>query len=172
MLTSCLLERPLQLCAQAVVLGAQRPGCLCRSALELSTGVARSVSTTAPFFPVDSIAFPSRYVEKELCPPSLLLGRPPNADAVWFHIPFRPGQISASLTSLSRTIDDYHALARRELIPEKQQKAFERVKNFRADLVDYRERLDRLKKDREQNVGPASSYGWPSGVQVSTSGYK
>lgn len=70
--------------------------------------------------------------------------------------PALQGQISASLTSLSRTIDDYHALARRELIPEKQQKAFERVKNFRADLVDYRERLDRLKKDREQNVAAAN----------------
>ncbi|KKK25441.1 hypothetical protein AOCH_002356 [Aspergillus ochraceoroseus] len=59
------------------------------------------------------------------------------------------GQIAASLASLSRTIDDYSALSKRELIPEKQEKAFERVKNFRAELQDYRNHFDQLRKERE-----------------------
>ncbi|KAL4818416.1 hypothetical protein BDW67DRAFT_157946 [Aspergillus spinulosporus] len=59
------------------------------------------------------------------------------------------GQIAASLASLSRTIDDYSALSKRELIPEKQEKAFERVKNFRAELQDYRQHFDQLRKERE-----------------------
>lgn len=63
-----------------------------------------------------------------------------------------PGQISASLASLSRTIDDYSALSKRELIPAKQEKAFERVKNFRTELSDYREQFDRLRKEREDAV--------------------
>lgn len=62
------------------------------------------------------------------------------------------GQISASLTSFSRTIDDYSELAKRELIPAKQEKAHERIKTFRAELLEYRQYLDRLKKDREDTV--------------------
>ncbi|KAL1972709.1 hypothetical protein VTN31DRAFT_7123 [Thermomyces dupontii] len=60
------------------------------------------------------------------------------------------GQISASLASFSRTIDDYSALSKRELIPEKQEKAFERVKNFRTALADYRQQFERLRKEREE----------------------
>ncbi|KAJ5610152.1 GOSR2/Membrin/Bos1 [Penicillium lagena] len=60
------------------------------------------------------------------------------------------GQISASLTSLSRTVDDYSALSKKELIQEKQEKAFERVKNFRNELADYRTQLDQLRKEREE----------------------
>lgn len=63
-----------------------------------------------------------------------------------------PGQIAASLSSLSRTIDDYSALSKKELIPEKQQKAFDRVKNFRTELADYRAQFDRLRKEREEAV--------------------
>ncbi|KAL2825268.1 dihydrolipoamide acetyltransferase component of pyruvate dehydrogenase [Aspergillus cavernicola] len=59
------------------------------------------------------------------------------------------GQIAASLASLSRTIDDYSALSKRELIPEKQEKAFERLKNFRVELQDYRQHFDQLRKERE-----------------------
>ncbi|KAJ5953586.1 hypothetical protein N7454_000482 [Penicillium verhagenii] len=59
------------------------------------------------------------------------------------------GQIAASLASLSRTVDDYSALSKKELIPEKQEKAFDRVKNFRSELVDYRTQFDRLRKERE-----------------------
>ncbi|KAE8330109.1 dihydrolipoamide acetyltransferase component of pyruvate dehydrogenase [Aspergillus sergii] len=62
---------------------------------------------------------------------------------------FTIGQIAASLASLSRTVDDYSALSKKELIPEKQQKAFERVNNFRSELADYRLHFDRLRKERE-----------------------
>lgn len=62
------------------------------------------------------------------------------------------GQIAASLASLSRTIDDYSALSKKELIPEKQEKAFERAKNFRVELADYRTHFDRLRKEREEAV--------------------
>lgn len=62
------------------------------------------------------------------------------------------GQLAASLASLSRTVDDYSALSKKELIPEKQQKAFDRIKNFRSELADYRTQFDRLRKEREDAV--------------------
>lgn len=62
------------------------------------------------------------------------------------------GQISASLTSFSRTIDDYSSLSKQELIPAKQELAFERLKNFRTELADYRQLFDRLRKEREDAV--------------------
>ncbi|KAI4219162.1 MAG: hypothetical protein L6R36_008523 [Xanthoria steineri] len=65
--------------------------------------------------------------------------------------PALQGQISASLTSLSRTIDDYSETAKKELIPTKQEKAHERIKTFRSDLLEYRQTFDRLKKDREDS---------------------
>ncbi|KAI4205462.1 MAG: hypothetical protein LQ348_001182 [Seirophora lacunosa] len=65
--------------------------------------------------------------------------------------PALQGQISASLTSLSRTIDDYSETAKNELIHAKQEKAYERIKNFRAELLDYRQTFDQLKKDREDS---------------------
>ncbi|RMJ23156.1 transport protein BOS1 [Aspergillus sp. HF37] len=60
-----------------------------------------------------------------------------------------PGQIAASLASLSRTVDDYSGLSKKELIPDKQEKAFERVKNFRSELAEYRQLYDRLRGERE-----------------------
>jgi len=68
------------------------------------------------------------------------------------------GQIAASLASLSRTVDDYSALSKKELIPAKQEKAFERVKNFRAELGDYRQQFDGLRKAREDAVSHFSIY--------------
>ncbi|KAL8657766.1 MAG: hypothetical protein Q9226_001582 [Calogaya cf. arnoldii] len=65
--------------------------------------------------------------------------------------PALQGQISASLTSLSRTIDDYSETAKKELIPTKQEKAHDRIKTFRSELLDYRQTFDRLKKDREDS---------------------
>ncbi|KAI9715821.1 MAG: protein transport protein bos1 [Chrysothrix sp. TS-e1954] len=59
------------------------------------------------------------------------------------------GQLSASLTSFSRKIDDYNRLAHQELAPEKQEKAYGRVKNFKSELTDFREQLDQLKKQRD-----------------------
>lgn len=69
----------------------------------------------------------------------------------------RIGQIAASLASLSRTIDDYSALSKKELIPAKQEKAFERVKNFRNELADYRQQFERLRKEREEAVSLSST---------------
>jgi chromatin segregation and condensation protein Rec8/ScpA/Scc1 (kleisin family) len=37
-------------------------------------------------------------------------------------------------------------------VPEKQTKAYERIKNFRAEQTDYRERFERLKKDIDERV--------------------
>lgn len=62
------------------------------------------------------------------------------------------GQIAASLTSLSRTLDEYADLSKKELIPARQEKAQERIKSFRADLLDYRQSFECLRKDREEIV--------------------
>lgn len=62
------------------------------------------------------------------------------------------GQISASLTSFSRTIDDYGKLAKQEPIQTKQEKAFERIKNFRGELDEYRESFQRIKSANEDVV--------------------
>ncbi|KIW08700.1 uncharacterized protein PV09_00647 [Verruconis gallopava] len=60
------------------------------------------------------------------------------------------GQINASLTSFARTIEDYNKLAKQELVPEKQTKAYERIKNFRSEQAEYRDRFERLKQELEQ----------------------
>ncbi|KAG8526516.1 uncharacterized protein KY384_008716 [Bacidia gigantensis] len=66
--------------------------------------------------------------------------------------PALQGQIQASLTSFQRTIDDYAEMAKKELVPAKQEKAHDRVKNFRNELADYRQTLNHMKKDREDAV--------------------
>lgn len=43
-------------------------------------------------------------------------------------------------------------MAKKELVPSKQEKAHERLKNFRIELADYRKSFDRFKRDREDNV--------------------
>lgn len=48
-------------------------------------------------------------------------------------------------------------MAKRELIPAKQEKARERLKNFRAELSDYQETFQRLKGSHEENVQALSS---------------
>ncbi|KAG7288344.1 hypothetical protein NEMBOFW57_007875 [Staphylotrichum longicolle] len=60
------------------------------------------------------------------------------------------GSLSASLTSFARTIDEYNALAKQELNPTKQEKAFERIRDFRAELADFRAQFDALKAAREE----------------------
>jgi hypothetical protein len=62
------------------------------------------------------------------------------------------GQINTSLLSFSRTIEDYNKLAKQELVPDKQTKAYDRIKNFRTELSDYRERFERLKHETEEKV--------------------
>ncbi|KAF2101441.1 synaptobrevin [Rhizodiscina lignyota] len=64
--------------------------------------------------------------------------------------PALQGQISTSLTSFSRTIDEYANLASQELHPDKKSKALERTKTFRSELADYRERFAQVKKSLEE----------------------
>ncbi|KAK0747077.1 hypothetical protein B0T18DRAFT_438776 [Schizothecium vesticola] len=59
------------------------------------------------------------------------------------------GALSASLTAFARTIDEYHSLAKQEPVATKQEKAHERIRNFRAELADFRSQLDTLKSSRE-----------------------
>ncbi|KAK2606021.1 Protein transport protein bos1 [Conoideocrella luteorostrata] len=59
------------------------------------------------------------------------------------------GNVSASLSSFSKTTDEYNHLARQEIVPKKQEEAFERVKRFREDLSDFRSQIDGLRKARE-----------------------
>ncbi|KAK9475493.1 uncharacterized protein V1510DRAFT_409387 [Dipodascopsis tothii] len=66
------------------------------------------------------------------------------------------GQISATLATLTRTIDDYDTVARRELVPEKQSKAFDRIKNFRQEAQDARSQFEKLKQDREDALASAN----------------
>ncbi|KAF2658182.1 protein transport protein BOS1 [Lophiostoma macrostomum CBS 122681] len=64
--------------------------------------------------------------------------------------PALQGQISASLTSFARTIDDYGKLAQQEPVATKQEKAVERVKTFRGELGDYRERFGAVRRGVEE----------------------
>ncbi|KAF4966239.1 hypothetical protein FSARC_6038 [Fusarium sarcochroum] len=63
--------------------------------------------------------------------------------------PAEIGNVSASIASFTKTLDEYQSLARQEIVPKKQEEAFERVKRFREDLSDFRTQVDSLKKTRE-----------------------
>jgi Golgi SNAP receptor complex protein 2 len=63
--------------------------------------------------------------------------------------PALQGQISASLASLTRTLDDYETLAKRELIPAKKEKAGTRLREFRAQLDEFRREFARVREERE-----------------------
>lgn len=60
------------------------------------------------------------------------------------------GSLSASLTAFQKTVDEYHSLAKHELNPAKQEKANERIRNFRAELAAFRKELDALKARRDE----------------------
>ncbi|KZP18673.1 V-snare-domain-containing protein [Athelia psychrophila] len=62
------------------------------------------------------------------------------------------GQISASLSAMHRTVDDYDSMAKREIIKAKQEKAQMRVQKFRTDYSELRAQFDRIKKDGEAQV--------------------
>ncbi|PVF96771.1 V-snare-domain-containing protein [Serendipita vermifera] len=73
------------------------------------------------------------------------------------------GQITASLAGLSRTIDDYDSMAKREMIKAKQEKAFMRVQKFRSDYTELKSQLDsakrqvteaRMTQQRSELLGP------------------
>lgn len=71
---------------------------------------------------------------------------PPAAAAI---SPAALGSLSASLTAFQRTIDEYNSLAKQELNPAKQEKALERIRNFRTELADYRREFEGLKSARD-----------------------
>jgi Golgi SNAP receptor complex protein 2 len=66
--------------------------------------------------------------------------------------PHLQAQLNASLTSFARTIDDYGKLAKQEPVQTKQEKAFERLKNFRGELDEYRASFKRIKSANEDVV--------------------
>ncbi|KAK2030622.1 vesicle transport V-SNARE protein [Colletotrichum zoysiae] len=66
--------------------------------------------------------------------------------------PAEIGNVSASLASFSKTIDEYNSLARQELVKKKQDEAYDRLKRFRDDLADFRSQVESLKKAREDAV--------------------
>ncbi|EAT87090.2 hypothetical protein SNOG_06026 [Parastagonospora nodorum SN15] len=63
--------------------------------------------------------------------------------------PHLQAQLNASLTTFARTIDDYGKLAKQEPVQTKQEKAFERLKNFRNELDEYRASFKRIKSANE-----------------------
>ncbi|GAA6053393.1 hypothetical protein JCM3770_002302 [Rhodotorula araucariae] len=68
------------------------------------------------------------------------------------------GQINASLAALDRTIDDYDAMARREIVDAKRDKALARVARFRDEYRDLRKEYDRVKhRAKEQQTAAARS---------------
>lgn len=77
-------------------------------------------------------------------------------DAKGVLAPAEIGNVSASLASFSKTLDEYNNLARQELVQKKQEEAFERVKRFRQDLSDFRSQVDGLKKAREDTQHQAN----------------
>lgn len=62
------------------------------------------------------------------------------------------GNVSASLASLAKSVDEYAALAPHELVPKKQEEAAARVARFREELAEYRSRVDSVKRAREEAV--------------------
>lgn len=64
--------------------------------------------------------------------------------------PALTGQISTSLTSFSRTLDDYARLAANEPDATKQQKAHDRLASFRQELADYRDAFQKARKLNEE----------------------
>ncbi|KAH6913955.1 synaptobrevin [Coprinopsis sp. MPI-PUGE-AT-0042] len=57
------------------------------------------------------------------------------------------GQISASLAAFNRTIEDYDAMTKREMIKAKQEKAQMRVSKFRTDHSELRAQFEKLKAE-------------------------
>jgi len=49
---------------------------------------------------------------------------------------------------MSRTIDDYDSMARREIIKAKQEKATTRVQKFKSDHAEFRKEFERIKEER------------------------
>ncbi|KAF7797910.1 hypothetical protein EIP86_009117 [Pleurotus ostreatoroseus] len=50
---------------------------------------------------------------------------------------------------MSRTVDDYDSMAKREIIKAKQEKAMMRVQKFRADYAELRGQFEKVKTERD-----------------------
>ncbi|CAN6654377.1 protein transport protein Bos1p [Trichomonascus vanleenenianus] len=62
------------------------------------------------------------------------------------------GQISATVTALTRTVEDYSRAASNEMVDEKKQKAQVRIEQLRNEIHEAKEELARLKRQREESV--------------------
>ncbi|KAG9316705.1 hypothetical protein JVU11DRAFT_2765 [Chiua virens] len=75
------------------------------------------------------------------------------------------GQISASLAAMQRTIEDYDAMIKREIIKAKQEKGQMRVQKFRADYADLKSQFERINSERAASQRDELLQGVPSGIQ-------
>lgn len=66
------------------------------------------------------------------------------------------GQISATLTAFSRTLQDYENATSNELNADKKKKCATRLANFRSELQESRDRFKQLKQLREDAVAHAN----------------
>lgn len=78
------------------------------------------------------------------------------------------GQISASLAAMHRTIEDYDAMTRREIIKAKQEKAQMRVQKFRADYAELKGQFEKIKNQQATTQRNELLQGSPSSLQSST----
>ncbi|KAL1897150.1 Protein transport protein bos1 [Sporothrix stenoceras] len=101
------------------------------SALKQSTSIRKELSSLSSALGADPSAPPQQQQQ------------PPVSAAAF-------GQLSASLTAFTRTVDEYNALAKQELNPAKQEKAFDRIRNFQTELGEFRSQFDSLKAAREE----------------------
>lgn len=70
--------------------------------------------------------------------------------------PSEIGNVSASIASFTKSIDEYQNLARQEFVEKKKEEAHERAKRFREDLSDFRTQVDSLKKARDDAAHQAN----------------
>ncbi|PWN51503.1 hypothetical protein IE53DRAFT_48081 [Violaceomyces palustris] len=79
------------------------------------------------------------------------------------------GQITASLSALSKTIDDYESLAKKELIQAKQEKALTRVAKFKEDYKELKNQLSRLKQRASNRTNEPNAQSNSQGIGISSS---
>nr|OQO29814.1 hypothetical protein B0A51_03253 [Rachicladosporium sp. CCFEE 5018] len=64
--------------------------------------------------------------------------------------PALQGQLTTSISSFSRTLDDYQRSVDSELVVDKAAKGRDRIANFRSELLDFRSRFAELKHEKEE----------------------
>ncbi|CED83229.1 Golgi SNAP receptor complex member [Phaffia rhodozyma] len=83
------------------------------------------------------------------------------------------GQITASIAALSRTIDDYESMAKKEIIASKKDKALTRVEKFKNDFKALRDRFAALKLEKAaQSASSARSNLLEQSAQTPTPRYR